>query len=114
MKRTSSLLLTIFLSLSMSFHPVFSALASVRPAYSLPLSYAEPSSVFTYPKPASTLPNLFDDENKAAPANADAQAMLSGPEVAAPSALLMELPQARSYTKKMLTRPEGQPALPRL
>ena len=90
MKRTSSLLLTIFLSLSMSFHPVFSALASVRPAYSLPLSYAEPSSVFTYPKPASTLPNLFDDENKAAPANADAQAMLSGPEVAAPSALLME------------------------
>ena len=90
MKRTSSFLLTIFLSLSMSFHPVFSALASVRPAYSLPLSYAEPSSVFTYPKPASTLPNLFDDENKAAPANADAQAMLSGPEVAAPSALLME------------------------
>ena len=90
MKRTSSLLLTIFLSLSMSFHPVFSALASVRPAYSLPLSYAEPSSVFTYPKPASTLPNLFDDENKAAPANADAQAVLSGPEVAAPSALLME------------------------
>jgi len=74
----------------MSFHPVFSALASVRPAYSLPLSYAEPSSVFTYPKPASTLPNLFDDENKAAPANADAQAVLSGPEVAAPSALLME------------------------
>ncbi len=90
MKRTSSFLLTIFLSLSMSFHPVFSALASVRPAYSLPLSYAEPSSVFTYPKPASTLPNLFDDENKAAPANADAQAVLSGPEVAAPSALLME------------------------
>ncbi len=90
MNRTSSLLLTIFLSLSMSFHPVFSALASVRPAYSLPLSYAEPSSVFTYPKPASTLPNLFDDENKAAPANADAQAVLSGPEVAAPSALLME------------------------
>lgn len=90
MKRTSSLLLTIFLFLSMSFHPVFSALASVRPAYSLPLSYAEPSSVFTYPKPASTLPNLFDDENKAAPANADAQAVLSGPEVAAPSALLME------------------------
>ncbi len=90
MKRTSSFLLTIFLSLSMNFHPVFSALASVRPAYSLPLSYAEPSSVFTYPKPASTLPNLFDDENKAAPANADAQAMLSGPEVAAPSALLME------------------------
>ena len=90
MKRTSSLLLTVFLSLSMSFHPVFSALASVRPAYSLPLSYAEPSSVFTYPKPASTLPNLFDDENKAAPANADAQAVLSGPEVAAPSALLME------------------------
>lgn len=90
MKRTSSLLLTIFLSLSMSFHPVFSALASVRPAYSLPLSYAEPSSVFTYPKPASTLPNLFDDENKAAPANADAQTVLSGPEVAAPSALLME------------------------
>lgn len=90
MKRTSSLLLTIFLSLSMSFHPVFSALASVRPAYSLPLSYAEPSSVFTYPKPASTLPNLFDDESKAAPANADAQAVLSGPEVAAPSALLME------------------------
>ncbi len=90
MKRTSSLLLTIFLSLSMNFHPVFSALASVRPAYSLPLSYAEPSSVFTYPKPASTLPNLFDDENKAAPANADAQAVLSGPEVAAPSALLME------------------------
>lgn len=90
MKRTSSLLLTIFLSLSMSFHPVFSALASVRPAYSLPLSYAEPSSVFTYPKPASTLPNLFDDENKAAPANADTQAVLSGPEVAAPSALLME------------------------
>lgn len=90
MKRTSSLLLTIFLSLSMSFHPVFSALASVRPAYSLPLSYAEPSSVFTYPKPDSTLPNLFDDENKAAPANADAQAVLSGPEVAAPSALLME------------------------
>jgi D-alanyl-D-alanine carboxypeptidase (penicillin-binding protein 5/6) len=74
----------------MSFHPVFSALASVRPAYSLPLSYAEPSSVFTYPKPASTLPNLFDDENKAAPANVDAQAVLSGPEVAAPSALLME------------------------
>ncbi|MCI9179307.1 MAG: D-alanyl-D-alanine carboxypeptidase [Lachnospiraceae bacterium] len=74
----------------MNFHPVFSALASVRPAYSLPLSYAEPSSVFTYPKPASTLPNLFDDENKAAPANADAQAVLSGPEVAAPSALLME------------------------
>ena len=90
MKRTSSFLLTIFLSLSMNFHPVFSALASVRPAYSLPLSYAEPSSVFTYPKPASTLPNLFDDENKAAPANADAQAVLSGPEVAAPSALLME------------------------
>lgn len=90
MKRTSSFLLTIFLSLSMSFHPVFSALASVRPAYSLPLSYAEPSSVFTYPKPASTLPNLFDDENKAAPANVDAQAVLSGPEVAAPSALLME------------------------
>lgn len=90
MKRTSSFLLTIFLSLSMNFHPVFSALASVRPAYSLPLSYAEPSSVFTYPKPASTLPNLFDDENKAVPANADAQAVLSGPEVAAPSALLME------------------------
>lgn len=90
MKRTSSLLLTIFLFLSMSFHPVFSALASVRPAYSLPLSYAEPSSVFTYPKPDSTLPNLFDDENKTAPANADAQAALSGPEVAAPSALLME------------------------
>lgn len=90
MKRTSSFLLTIFLSLSMSFHPVFSAVASVRPAYSLPLACAEPSSVLTYPKPASTLPNLFDDENRAAPANADAQAALSGPEVAAPSALLME------------------------
>ena len=113
MKRTSSLLLTIFLSLSMSFHPVFSALASVRPAYSLPLSYAEPSSVFTYPKPASTLPNLFDDENKAAPANADAQAVLSGPEVAAPSALLMEASTGQVLYEKDADQAR-RPALPRL
>ena len=67
-----------FLSLSFGSPCVFPAFVLCR------------ASVFTYPKPASTLPNLFDDENKAAPANADAQAVLSGPEVAAPSALLME------------------------
>lgn len=87
MKRISSLLLTIALSLSMIFHSVFPSLAFVRPGL------------------LSTVPQLFDDQNQVSPANAPAEAGLSGPEVAAPSALLMEASTGQVLYEKDADQP---------
>lgn len=87
MKRISSLLLTIVLSLSMMIHLVFPSLAFVCPEFS------------------STIPRLFDDQDESSPVNAPAQAELSGPEVAAPSALLMEASTGQVLYEKDADQP---------
>lgn len=87
MKRISSLLLTIVLSLSMTIHLVF------------------PSLAFACPEFSSTIPRLFDDQDESSPVNAPAQAELSGPEVAAPSALLMEASTGQVLYEKDADQP---------
>lgn len=90
MKRISSVFLSIFLLTSIILHPLsaFPALGET--------------------KPSSTLPSLFDDSydpDEALPAGTGPQAQLSGPEVAAPSALLMEASTGQVLYEKDADQP---------
>lgn len=87
MKRTSSVFLSLFLLISIIFHPIASLPALADS------------------KPSSTLPNLFDDQGDSVPASTDPQAGLSGPEVAAPSALLMEASTGQVLYEKDADQP---------
>lgn len=94
MKRISSVLLSFLLLISLLLHPLtpFSAHPGPFPALGAP-------------KSSSTLPNLFDDTGDSVPASTDAQANLSGPEVAAPSALLMEATTGQVLYEKDADQP---------
>lgn len=94
MKRISSVFLSFLLLTSLLLHPLapFSALPGPFPALAAP-------------KSSSTLPNLFDDTGDSVPASTDAQANPSGPEVAAPSALLMEATTGQVLYEKDADQP---------
>lgn len=94
MKRISSVFLSFLLLTSLLLHLLapFSALPGPFPALAAP-------------KSSSTLPNLFDDTGDSVPASTDAQANPSGPEVAAPSALLMEATTGQVLYEKDADQP---------